>query len=368
MLNLPKLMDLCLKIEKKWARYDRDCEIFPDIVFELTSDFDFSELKNIEENFKLLRDPYVGSLQKPSSFSNLNMKLYESKNIYVELLHWWKNDITIHDHDFSGVQFQIEGSSLNVIYDFEKKDVFGRIERGKLFPRSAEVWKPGNRSVVNPGKKDPHMVMHLSEPTISLLIRTQPRPYFAPQKNYLFPSMSICYDVADSLFRKKLAAIDLLNQVQPQAFKDSLEAFLEDSSPTECFFILEKLQNIAFKEDNLDFIQNLSKKGQVWEMIVKSLIYRKAYNYLSKSIKTMSFLSDADRLGLSIIMASYDEVSRNKIIEDLKDANTVFDIDKTLSKISKNMDRNETEKFYRILHLFEKSYTMNEQVVSFGRR
>src|SRR5690348_9352630 len=107
------LWDACQDISDEWRKHDNDCAAFPDIVCSKTKGLDlsyFGELSNLVET---LEDPHVAVLQTPSTFSDLYVQLFNNGRFHVEVLNWWRSDINIHDHDFSGVQFQLKGLSLN---------------------------------------------------------------------------------------------------------------------------------------------------------------------------------------------------------------------------------------------------------------
>src|ERR1700744_3691045 len=107
------LLAVMPKIEKAWRRFDNNCAYFADIVYEHTRDLDLSPFGELSNLTRLLQDPSVASIQQASLFADFFFKLCDNGLFWIEVLNWWGSDINIHDHDFSGMQFQLKGDSLN---------------------------------------------------------------------------------------------------------------------------------------------------------------------------------------------------------------------------------------------------------------
>ena len=224
------MLEVARSIEREWLAHDNDCDQFPGIVYRLTEKLDLSEFGDLSNLPALLQNPYTASLQRPSTFSDLYLKLYDNGRFWIEVLNWWGSDINVHDHNFSGVQFQLKGNSLNVGYHFDAKERMTNLNFGELSVVDAEIWKKVTARLSEPGTIAPHNVSHLDVPTVSLLIRTHPVLAYGHQWNYLAPGVTGNYGVADIIFRKKVGALRLLSKGPRDDFHRTVRKVLQSQT------------------------------------------------------------------------------------------------------------------------------------------
>ena len=350
--SLIKLHKVCEEIEKEWRKSDDNIEIFPEIVLEKTQNLDLSEFGEISNIMRILDDPYVSHLQKLTSFSDLYLLLWHNGRFHVEVLNWWGTDINIHDHNFTGVQFQLKGDSLNVVYDSENTERTSRFSLGKLSVKKAEIWKKGTRSIVRQGGMEPHTVYHLSFPTVSLLFRTIPSPDFGPQLNYFPPSIRANYSVADVKFRKKLTALRLISSKSPVEFNQLFNQVIKSQTLTENLFTIIKLNDILFKPDFQNLLIDFASQGDKETQLIKSASYRKSTELLDKIIKERYCDSINEKLAISILASSFDSTSLNKILSVLNLSKTDFNFDTIIKSIYIKLPNNLQSSFLKILELY----------------
>ena len=348
-----EIQDVAQKIERAWIKTDNRVANFPDIVLEKIEGMDLTPLGELSRTIDLLDDPYIGALQYQSTFSDLYLLLYSNSHFYVEMLHWWKSDINIHDHDFSGVQFQLRGKSLNVVYDFDEKERQDGLAQGDIRVRRAEVWEKGGRSVVRPGTQDPHVVIHLGKPTISLLIRTHPQPFYAPQRNYFPPLLASNWGIATSAYRKKLSALRLLRRANPKEYGASLRRNLERGSPSENLFTLEKMQDIVFEGENVHLVKEFANRGEQEASIVKCVAMRRAYLFLANHVKDLPDMSVEDNLAVGTLMAGFDSSNRGSILRQLSHAGYKVNLHATINKAMEGKSGTERSRFDNVLKVLE---------------
>jgi hypothetical protein len=261
--------------------------------------------------------PEIARLQQLSSFSDLYIKLYDNGRFWVEILNWWGSDINIHDHDFSGIQFQLCGYSLNVDYAFAESEDRGDLRLGKVTVTGAKVWHPGDRSVVMPGRETPHNVCHLNLPTVSLLVRTHPARKFGPQWNYFPPGVAANYGIADAVFRKNVKALRLLTRGDLQQFRRAFRRYAACSKPEQLLFTLIKMIDIVFEPRFVELLHDLIESGDpVRESIVEAAAYHRAIEAI-KVLRHRFELSWDERLALSVVGSSFDAESVGAISERL---------------------------------------------------
>lgn len=273
------LRRVCEDINADWGRCNRTLESFPEIVWAHTESIDLTPLGDLENILTLLEDPDIARHQQPSSFSDLYLKLVDNGHFGVEILNWWKSDINVHDHDFSGVQFQLAGDSLNIQYSFSSNIEYEGVNFGWLSVNQATRWTRGSRSLVLPGRQAPHNVCHLGFPTVSLLIRTHPNISYGPQWNYFSPGVSSSYGIADACFRKRLKGLRLLARgSNVQAFEYAFRTYMAGANLRQVLFSLLKMIDFIFEEGSVHLVHELleSNRPYISDVIRAVAIHRAA--------------------------------------------------------------------------------------------
>jgi hypothetical protein len=305
------ILDLARRIEAKWLQYNYSTDDFYKVVWEETENFDLSYLADLSNQLDLIEIPQVRFQQHRSTFSDFHFQIFHNGRFLIEILNWSGSHVNIHDHDFSGVQFQLNGDSLNVLYDFNETSRHGAITCGDLKVRTAEIWTQGGRSVVRPGTLDPHTVLHLGSPTVSLLIRTAPTARYGAQLNY-FSDLSAYYYVNDDAQRKKLTGLHLLARHSPSAFRRQFQRFIDLQSMSENFFMLLKLNDIIFQSQFTDLLNSYANRGNNENRIVKSVAFHRASEFFKKA-GNHSSTSPTDKIDLFTMAASHSLADIEKI-------------------------------------------------------
>jgi hypothetical protein len=348
-----RLVEITRTIEDGWRRTDNQVKAFPEIVTRAVGDQDFSVFGHLTEASRLLEDPYVASLQEPSTFSDLYLKIFDNGRFYVELLNWWGSDINIHDHDFSGVQFQLAGTSLNVDYRFDEERWSPKLTLGEIKVRGAQIWQEGDHSFVYPGPESAHTVSHLSFPTVSMLIRTHGAAEFGPQRNYFPPFVAGDYGVADIVFRKRIGLLRLLARSDDAQFDDAFRRIVAVHTPTENLFAMMKLFDILFSEPRAHLVREfVSAGGSEAEAVVHSCAYHRASDFILNIVKRIGGLDDTDVLTASVLGSSFDAVSYAKISNDIE----LCGFQPDLARLIETVDRvrpDESARLRDILRLFD---------------
>lgn len=315
---LQEIRKVSSAIQGAWADRGYELEAFPEIALSATDGIDFRPLGEVDAVCALLADPEVAALQEGTTFSDLYIKLYDNGRFWVEILNWWGSDINIHDHDFSGAQFQLRGRSLNVGYQFDRAAEIGGVNFGSVSVANAEVWQEGDRSVVLPGRLAPHDVNHLDVPTVSLLFRTHPRPRYGPQWNYFPSSVAASYGIADIVFRKNLKALRLLSEGKRETFHTAFRRFVEGKSLSHALFTMVKMVDILFEREHVNLVEDIAASdGELSECVVESAALYRASGLFIKALKTSPEMNYDDVLFLSLLSAAFDQRSYDRILGKL---------------------------------------------------
>ena len=272
------VIDIADLIERAWQRYNYSSDDFFKVVWDKTEHVDLSPLGDLSFQLDLMDDPFVRFQQHRSTFSDFHFQIFHNRRFLIEILNWSGSHVNIHDHDFSGVQFQLKGDSLNVLYDFKPTISHGALTYGDLSVRKAEIWKQGGRSIVRPGTLDPHTVLHMGKLTTSLLIRTIPTYRYGAQLNY-FSDNAAHYYVNDDVQRKKLTGLHILSKSSPKEFCSMMFKFIRSQSLSENFFMLLKLADILFKPEFVNVLNTFAAIGENEAKIVRSVAYNRASEF-----------------------------------------------------------------------------------------
>lgn len=348
------LLDTVRCIDDEWRKLDYSCQAFPDLVWELTNDLDLRPFGDLKALAELIDEPTVRYLQVPSSFSDLHINLFDNGRFLVEVLNWWGSDINIHDHDFSGVQYQLAGSSLNVVYSFQGEENEARFALGNLDVARTEYWRPGDRSIVRPGRAEPHNVNHIDRPTVSLLIRTSPLQSYGPQRNYFPPSVAANYGVADAALRKKIKALRLQASNFPNEFPPMFRSITAKMSDTELLFTLVKMVDILFLPQFVSLVNELGKSQRNCEMaeMIRCVSYYRANDYLINTVKWMPHLSTSHRIAISALASVYDIDSFQAVTTYVKQE-TGIDVSQNINEVMQLLSENHSQQICNILRLLD---------------
>lgn len=359
------ILDVAKEIEEEWRKFDNEITFFPQIALEKTKNLDLSELGNLENIPILLENPYIAAIQDPSPFSDFYFKIYDNGRFYIELLNWWGSDINIHDHDFSGVHFQLKGKSLNVKYQFSEDISYGQLSFGTLSVKSAEIWNAGNTTIILPGAFEAHNVNHLDVPTVSLLFKTYSNAAFGPQKNYFPPFLKAEYGVVDIRCRKKIAVLRLLSRKDPKIFHKTFKQVIKSQTNTENLFTMLKMVDILFQNQHVSLINDYASfGGEIENAITTAIAYYKAVYFLNNIRKQMDDLSNEEILAVSVLSSSYDANSLRLILRYLENQTPNFNFPATINLINDRLSTDLGKQFDNILNLYNISDLIKNPIYS----
>ncbi len=274
------------QISNLWAQKGADPNIFPDLVLEY---IDVGKLRYEDKELinTVLNDNYL-SIQTPSLFSEYNCRIYSDERIYIELLHWNNLDTDLHNHNFTGVLFQIEGESIDVIYDFNmEKKYDDNIFFGEINIQQVDILKGAriDHQKIYMGHVYNHAVSHILRPTVSLIVRTQPIPNV--NQNIFFPP-SVCVNFElreqDRKFIRLFMYLFSVNKKQSLSFLELYTISLIES-PNRLFSLLARLIDFWEYDDVVKTIHQVLKNQskffytQVLAAIEGFYIYKKNLTY-----------------------------------------------------------------------------------------
>lgn len=308
-----QIKERCENIEAAWQKLNFDSSEFYKVAEEHTHDLDLTELGSTLTQLELLDITEVRKNVYNSTFSDNHIQIYDSGRFYVEILNWWNMDVNVHDHDFTGVQFQLKGESLDIEYAFDTLDTFAGLSTGKLRVKNSTRWLKGSYNIIKHGNQAIHSVGHLSFPSVSLIIRTHPTGRFGVQSNY-FSNTCGNYNLKNTSYHKAIKCLSLLSFEDGRSFEKALLSTIRKYSLSEQFFMLLKLSDILFTSKFNHILYEYSQISDTHESMVKSLSWHQKNQVIKKIAKSNSLCED-ERLLLFALGYSVDLSSFYLIIE-----------------------------------------------------
>ena len=310
------ILNLTTKIERKWLTENYSSDTFAHVVWDETHDVDLSLLGDVRNQLELLDYAPVRSVQVPSTFSDLYFQIYNDGRFLIEVLNWWGGQVNAHDHDFSGVQFQLKGDAFNIVHNFDSQVQKGALRFGTLSAHRAEYWRQGDRTKVFAGSAEPHSVFHLGRPTTSLLIRTVPTKRYGAQSNY-FKNLAAHYYVNSTPQRKKLTALNLLSQGDEEGFRERLNHCFQTQSLSENLFMLIKLGTTFFEPRYAHLVGEYAKTSKDASEVVLAAMLNTAEDSLRDIAQTVQKSTIAERMAIYSLISSTNSKDLTQITNDV---------------------------------------------------
>ncbi len=159
-----------------------------------------------------------------SQFGEPPLTLYmdPGRRMAIEVYLWLHTDTSMHDHSFAGACTVLQGKSLHVTRKFDVTRTDGELSFGNMQPGDAALLRPGDVFPIFSGGGFIHQVCHLSEPTVSLVVRTIcdlgiiQRDYFPP--HFSLPPRGQAVE-RRMLSRRMLATLRAIDPVLAETFE-----------------------------------------------------------------------------------------------------------------------------------------------------
>lgn len=188
-----KIRGIAAALDADWMANDYQDEIFAELAESTLKKFDHSGLPSLSQMHEELHTLTLPEQTFPRlDFSDFPVTLARTDLFSIDLYYWYTMDTGIHDHHFHGAFKVVEGGSLDVHYQFQTEEVFGRhLASGTLEKVSMNHQKKGDVQKINRYEKFIHQVFHLRFPTITLCIRTNKNHSLKPLSTYLYPNYRV---------------------------------------------------------------------------------------------------------------------------------------------------------------------------------
>lgn len=177
-------------LESQWSEAHAQGVEFSRFATDAMKDHKFHENFVLEDVIKDLMEAseYPYQVHPMSAFGEPPITLHFAKDetFYLDLYIWMTASTSIHQHSFEGAFSVLQGTSLESDYEFKADHALGTSLMGRLEKKAIRKIVPGEIRTIHPREKMVHRVLHLSKPTVSLVLRSHVKVKGVVQHNYDF--------------------------------------------------------------------------------------------------------------------------------------------------------------------------------------
>lgn len=230
------------RIEGAFEREGRKLELFPRIAADALREARIPERSSADEVLSWV----FGAAALPAqndlaeAFGEPPITVYRGRDFHVEVLFWLSTVTTVHGHGFSGAFQALSGERLQTRHSFEPHtDTDGPVMLGELRFEGAELL--GRGDVVEINRRLVHAIVHLAEPSATIVVRTASDPDAGPQLDYRAPWLAVDPFFLDEARSRKIQALRLLCRVRPEDALRQAAALAERCDLATCVDVLDLL-------------------------------------------------------------------------------------------------------------------------------
>ncbi len=193
-----------------------------------------------------------------SGFGEPALVVYEEPRFFAEVLFWFPSRTSIHSHGFYGAYRVLSGYSVEAefLYHRESEPVPG-IQLGELEPTALRLITPGDISRILPEEAFIHTVMHMGNPSLTLVIRNKGG---LVQYDYSMNGLGVNAYQDSPTHVRQAEVLSAYHEANPEGFEARLLKFLRTGSAHRMARILKEMEH----EIDERFL-----KGQIRDLAVK---------------------------------------------------------------------------------------------------
>jgi hypothetical protein len=199
------------RVERAFEREGRAIGRFPRIAAEALREARIPERSSAEEVLAWVLGAEAVPPQNDldEAFGEPPVTVYRGRDFHIEVLFWLSTVTTVHGHGFSGAFQALSGERLQTRHTFEPRAGSGETALlGAVRFVGAEVLAPGD--VVEIRHDLVHAIVHLADPSATIVVRTGSDPDAGAQLDYRAPWVACDPFVVDEARARKLQVLRLL--------------------------------------------------------------------------------------------------------------------------------------------------------------
>lgn len=239
-------MDYFKEIGKKLSGRCGEGELgenFPELAAEVLREFPVPPGIGIEfmADWALGRERLPEQVTFHSGFGEPPLVVYEEPRFYTEVLFWFPSRTSIHGHGFYGAYRVLAGYSIEAefAYHRESEPVPG-IKIGELEPTGLRLIAPGDISPILPEEAFIHTVMHMGNPSLTLVIRNKGE---LVQYDYSMNGLGVNAYQDSQTHVRQAEVLSAYHEANPEGFETRLLKFLQTGSAHRMARILKEMEH-----------------------------------------------------------------------------------------------------------------------------
>lgn len=262
------------EIDRRWLEHDRDEEVFPAIAETALLALPPAEHFDREAFFDAELSPFVPARRERAplgAFGQPGVTVYFGRDHVIEVYFWVDTPSGVHDHPFRGLFVILEGSSVHARYSFTEDEGTprGRARTGVLALEGMELLEPGAHRLFSRERHALiHALVHVSVPSISMVIRTaRSSDYW----RYHPPSLRSTWEPPDEVVQKQIAWLQALREAGDPRAGERLLRFLGSADLETALILLSPLWLGADDATRAALLAPLARHGAAVEKLDAAL-------------------------------------------------------------------------------------------------
>jgi len=209
------------------------------------------------------------------AFGDPPLTLWHNKEFRIEVYLWLETQTTIHDHRFSGAFQVLQGRTLHSSFAWDVAEtVAERLTVGEVTRTHTELLQQGGVRPIYGGPKMIHQALHLSTPTITLIVRTHLEYELLYQWRYWRPSLATVTTDPDHLLAKRLAVLRFLATAGEgkERVADYMADLLKSDDPYHLFHAIKEHWTLFHDTERRDeHLEAISRTHGAWANQLKAV-------------------------------------------------------------------------------------------------
>ena len=248
-------------------------ENFPELAAKVLAEVPIPAKIGIEfmADWALGRERLPEQVNFHSGFGEPALVVYEEPRFYAEVLFWFHSRTSIHGHGFYGAYRVLAGYSIDAQFAYHRdSEPVPGIQLGELEPTALRLITPGDISRILPEEAFIHTVMHMGNPSLTLVIRNKGG---LVQYDYAMNGLGLNAYKDSQTHVRQVEVLSAYHEANPYKFGPRLLEFLKAGSAHRMARILKEMEHQIDEGFLNGEIRALAVKrfGKVGEAIIESL-------------------------------------------------------------------------------------------------
>ncbi len=216
---------------------------FPELAAEVLAEIPVPADTGIEfmADWALGRERLPEQVNFHSGFGEPPLVVYEEPRFYAEVLFWFHGRTSIHGHGFYGAYQVLAGYSIEAEFSYRRdQEPVPGIQLGELEPTALRLITPGDISRILPEEAFIHTVMHMGNPSLTLVIRNKGE---LVQFDYSMNGLGVNAYQDSQTHVRQAEVLSAYHEANPDGFETRLLEFLKTGSAHRMARILKEMEH-----------------------------------------------------------------------------------------------------------------------------